>query len=182
MWITVASRASRSETPTLLFEKAKLKTLGWDYTAYHHLDWYEDGHNHNRVVSIEALIAGHGEGAVITEEDQQSYDRSSVGRSSDGPSDPVSGRNPVPVWLRAMMSTRMAIKAEAQSFSEELEAMGNCKSWDQYVALHLGPMIYGKDFDVRRLATDQPVTPYHWANESFPMTVVNLNWTLSCQP
>ena len=81
--------------------------------------------NHNRVVSIEALIARHGEGAVITEEDQQSYDRSSVGRSSDGPSDsvPVS----TPVWLRAMMSTHMAIKAEAQSFSEEIKQMGNCK-------------------------------------------------------
>ena len=101
---------------------------------------------------------------MITEEDQQSYDRSSVGRSSDGPSesDPVSGRNPVPVCLRAMMSTRMAIKAEAQSFSDEIKQMGNCKSWDEYVALHLGPMLYGKEFDVRKVATgEQPCTAYH---------------------
>ena len=97
MWITVAQRGSPSETPKLLFEKAKLNTLGWDYTGYHHLDFYEDGHNHNRVVSIEALIARHGTGAVLTEDDQQSYIRSCVGSSSDG----VSASTPD--WLRAMM-------------------------------------------------------------------------------
>ena len=39
MWITVAQRMTRDETPKLFFEKAKFDTLGWDYTAYHHLDF-----------------------------------------------------------------------------------------------------------------------------------------------
>ena len=60
MWITAAQRVNQTETPTLFFDKAKFNTLGWDYTAYHHMDWYPDGHNHNRVVSIEALLARHG--------------------------------------------------------------------------------------------------------------------------
>ena len=84
MWITVAQRMTTDETPRLFFEKAKLNTLGWDYTAYHHLDFYEDWNNHNRVVSIEALIARHGTGAIITEEDQQSYDRKTARSSSGG--------------------------------------------------------------------------------------------------
>ena len=32
MWITVARRMSSQETPTLLFEEAKLHTLGWNCT------------------------------------------------------------------------------------------------------------------------------------------------------
>ena len=75
---------NRDETPKFFFEKAKFDTLGWDYTAYHHMDRYPEGDNHNRVMSIEALIARHGTGAILTEEDQQSFDRKTFGSSSDG--------------------------------------------------------------------------------------------------
>ena len=128
MWITVAQRSTRDETPQLFFEKAKFDTLGWDYTAYHHMDCYLDGHNHNRVVAIEAFIARHGTGAILTEEDQQSLDRKTIGSSSDGNSAST------PEWLRAMMSTRLAIKAAAQSTVNEITEIGKCKSWDEYVS------------------------------------------------
>ena len=38
-------------------------------------------------LSIEALIARHGTGAILTEADQQSFDRKTVGSSSDGDSE-----------------------------------------------------------------------------------------------
>ena len=112
MWITVATRFTAAETPRLLFEKAKIDTLGWNYTGYHDLDYYAPGDDHRRVVSVAALIARFGHITLVTEEDNESFLRGTAGSSSGEACE-------APGWLKERLQSRLAIKATSHAFSEE---------------------------------------------------------------
>ena len=71
MWFTVAVRGKFGETPHLMFEKAHVYTLGWNYTGFH-LDAYIPGDDHRRVCSISALVARFGNSLLVIEDDRDS--------------------------------------------------------------------------------------------------------------
>ena len=127
--------------------KQKKDTIRWNYTCYHHVDYYEPGDDHRRVVSVAALIAkGRVQLGVLPAMPLQEH---RCGSESE--------------------CTRLPIKAMSSPFFEEIQQMAQYKTWDHYVAAYLGPKIYGAEFDVRNLHTTQPVRPINWAWESFPM-------------
>ena len=111
MWITVAKRLTAGETLTLPSEKARLSTPGWNYTGYHHSDYYEPADDHHHVVSSEALIATFGHALLVTEEDNESFQHGTAGSSSGDACES-------PEWLKERLQSRLAIKATSHAFSE----------------------------------------------------------------
>ena len=117
--MTVVRRFSPEDKPTLFFEKARLNTLGWNYTGHHHLDFYKADDNHHHVVSVEALMARFGHALLLTGEHNESFLRGTAGSASGDACGALE-------WLQS----RLAIKATSQAFSEEIQRFAQFKTWD----------------------------------------------------